>query len=199
MNGNFPSTTIGWMAIATGTAVVLAVVTITLFYTVNSIFGSINDAINGVAAILSAILAWMLYVQHHAKSPILGQVTLGLAVIGAAIMVVGSILILFNFTGWVLAGLYTGVGSALIGIWLIGFNYSMLNDGILPNNLVKFGLVTGAFMVFGLFALPGIFAGIDSLESVPWYLIAVLPSGLGIYITYPIWCIWLGRVMLRTQ
>jgi len=107
------------------------------------------------------------------------------------------VLVLFKFTGWILAGLYTGFGSALIGVWLVAFSYSMLNDGSLPINLVIFGFVTGASMVFGLFALPGIFAGIDSLESVPWYLTAVLPSGLGIYITYPIWCIWLGRVLLQ--
>ena len=197
MEGYFPSTSIGWMAIATGTAVVLAVVTITLMYTVNMIFGPINDVLNGIAAILSAVLAWMLYTQHHAKSPLLSQIVLGLVVVGAVVMVIGSVLVLFKFTGWILAGLYTGVGSALIGVWLIAFSYSMLKDGLLPNNLVVFGLVTGAFMAFGLFALPGIFAGIDSLESVPWYLIAVLPSGLGIYITYPIWCIWLGRVLLQ--
>lgn len=197
MNGNFPSTTIGWTAIATGAAVVLAVVTITLLYTVNPVFGPINDVSNGIVAILSAVLAWMLHAGHHAKSPSMSQLALGLAVVGAVMMVIGSVLVLFNFTGWILAGLYTGVGSALVGVWLIVFSYSMLNDGSLPNHLVVFGLVTGAFMAFGLFALPGIFAGIDSLESVPWYLIAVLPSGLGIYITFPIWCIWLGRVLLQ--
>jgi len=197
MNGNFPSTTIGWMAIATGTAVVLAVVFITLMYTVNMIFGRINDVFNGIVGISSAVLAWMLYAEHHAKSPLMSQLALGLAIVGAVIMVIGSMLVLFKFTGWILAGLYTGAGSALIGLWLVAFSYPMFKDGLLPNNLVIFGLVTGVLMVFGLFALPGIFAGIDSLESVPWYLIAVLPSGLGIYVTYPIWCIWLGRVLLQ--
>jgi len=67
----------------------------------------------------------------------------------------------------------------------------------LPNKLVIFGLVTGAFMSFGLFAHPGIFAGIDSLDSMPWYLKVATVSGLGIYLAYPIWCIWLGRVLLQ--
>ena len=199
MNSNFPSTTIGWTAIATGVAVIFALVFITMMYTVNMIFGPINDVMNSIVAILSAVLAWMLYAQHHSKSPMLSQVTLMLAVIGAVVMVIGSVLVLFKFTGWILAGMYTGVGSALIGVWLMAFSYSMLKDGLLPNNLVIFGLFTGVVMAFGLFALPGIFAGIDNLESVPWYLLAVLPSGLGIYLTYPIWCIWFGRVLLQTE
>jgi hypothetical protein len=197
MNGDFPSATIGWTAIAAGAAVVLAVVFITLMYTVNMIFGPINDLFNGIIGILSAVLAWMLVAQTHAKSPLMSQVTLLLAVIGAVMMIIGSALVLFKFTGWILAGLYTSVGAALIGVWLIAFSYSMLKHGSLPNNLVIFGLVTGVLMAFGLFALPGILAGIDTLDSVPWYLIAALPCGLGIYLMYPIWCIWFGRVLLQ--
>lgn len=199
MSSNFSSNTIGWTAIATGVAVVFAVIFITLMYTVNMIFGPINDVFNSIIAILSAVLAWMLYAQFHESSPLTSQVTLLLAVIGTITMIIGSVLVLFKFTGWILAGMYTGVGSALIGVWLIAFNYSMLKHGSLPNNLVIFGLVTGVFMAFGLFALPGIFEGIDSLDYVPWYLIAIFPSGLGIYLTYPIWCIWFGRVLLQNQ
>jgi len=121
MEGYFPSTTIGWMAIATGTAVILAGVTITLMYTVNMIFGSINDVLNGIAAILSAVLAWMLYAQHHSRSPLMSQVALGLAVLGAILAAVGSVLVIFRFTGFVLAGWFTGLGYALLGLWLAAF------------------------------------------------------------------------------
>jgi len=161
------------------------------------IFGPVNDVFNSVVGISSAVMAWMLYTEHHGKSPLMSQITLVLAMVGAIMIVIGSVLVLFKFTGWIHAGLYTGVGSALIGLWLITFCYSALNGSSLPNNLLIFGLVSGIVMAFGLFTLPGIFAGIDSLELVPWYLIASLPSGLGIYATYPIWCIWLGRVLLK--
>lgn len=200
MEGNYPPTTVGWIAILTGIAVILAVILITLMYTTfNGVFGTWNDALNGIVAILSAILAWKLYAAHHAKSPMMSQIALGLAMVGTIVMVIGSVLILFNFTGWVHAGLYTGVGSALIGLWVAVFSYSMLNDDLLPNNLVKFGMITGIIMAFGLFTLPGILAGIDSLEIVPWYLKATTVAGLGIYVTYPIWCIWLGRSLLKLQ
>jgi len=196
MNGNFPSTAIGWMAIATGTTAVLAVVTITLMYTVNMIFGPINDVLNGIAAILSAAMAWMLYAQHHAKSPLMSQVALGLAVLGTILAVVGSILVIFRFTGFVLAGWYTGFGYALLGLWLAAFCYSMLGNDVFPNKLIIFGIVTGIAMAMGILSLTGILSRIDSMEALPWYLNIAYLAFLGIYIFYPIWAIWLGRVLL---
>lgn len=195
-NGNFPSTTIGWMAFATGTAIVLAVVTITLMYAVNMIFGPINDVLNGIAAILSAVLAWMLYAQHHAKSPLMSQVALGLAVLGAVLAVVGSILVIFKFTGFVLAGWYTGLGYALLGLWLAAFCYSMLGNDVFPNKLILFGIVTGIAMAMGILSVTGILSRIDSMEALPWYLNIAYLAFLGIYILYPIWAIWFGRILL---
>jgi len=197
MEGYFPSTTIGWMAIATGTAVILAGVTITLMYTVNMIFGPINDVLNGIAAILSAVLAWMLYAQHHARSPLMSQVALGLAVLGAILAAVGSVLVIFRFTGFVLAGWFTGLGYALLGLWLAAFCYSMLGNEVFPNKLIAFGIVTGIVMAMGILSLTGILSRIDSMEALPWYLNVAYLAFLGIYILYPIWGIWFGRVLLK--
>jgi len=197
MEGYFPSTTIGWMAIATGTAVILAGVTITLMYTVNMIFGPINDVLNGIAAILSAVLAWMLYAQHHSRSPLMSQVALGLAVLGAILAAVGSVLVIFRFTGFVLAGWFTGLGYALLGLWLAAFCYSMLGNEVFPNKLIAFGIVTGIVMAMGILSLTGILSRIDSMEALPWYLNVAYLAFLGIYILYPIWGIWFGRVLLK--
>jgi hypothetical protein len=49
-------------------------------------------------------------------------VALAFATLGAIVMVVGSTLIIFDITGWYLAGLVSSVGSALIGIWLLVAN-----------------------------------------------------------------------------
>ena len=106
----------------------------------------------------------MLYAEHHAKSPLLNQIALALALIGAIFTVVGSVLIIFGFTDFVLAGWYSGVGFALIGLWLISFCYSMQSGGALPHNLMVIGLVVGAFMAVGLIGILGIFTGIDSMD-----------------------------------
>jgi hypothetical protein len=193
---NFSAPTIGWVAIVTGFSAILAVIFLALMAAVNPSFGKINDVFNAIIGISSAVLAWMLYAEHHAKSPLMSQIALALALVGAIFTIVGSILIIYGFTDFVLAGWYTGVGYALIGLWLVSFCYSMQRGDPLPHNLVIFGLVVGAFMVVGLIGIPGIFTGIDSIESMPWYLYLAFFGYLGTYILYPIWTIWLGRNLL---
>ena len=197
--GDLSFATIGWMAIASGIACILAIVLLILFFTVGQPFGTLNDIFNGITGISILILAWMLYAEHHAKSPLLSQLALVTAIIGAIVVVIGSILVIFQITGWVLAGLYTGAGNALLGLWLASFCYSMLRGNIFPHNLVVFGLVVGACMALGLFLIPGIFARIDSMESPPWYLYLGFLEYLGVYILYPIWAIWLGRQLLSSH
>lgn len=187
---------LGWMAIATGIAMILTVIFIILFFTVGGFFGTLNDIFNGVTGILILILAFMLYAELRSEASLLVQIALILASIGTILVVIGSMLIIFDFTGWVLAGWYTTAGNALIGLWLMAFSYSIQRNGILPDNLVTFGLVIGALMAIGLMVIPGIFAGIDTLESAPWYLNLGFLGFLGTYILYPIWSVWLGRILL---
>ena len=193
---NFSPATTGWIAIATGVSAILAIIFLALMYTVNQSFGGVNDVFNSIIGISSVVLAWMLYAEQHAKSPLLSQIALALAVAGAIFTIIGSILIIFGFTGFVLAGWYSSIGNALIGLWLAAFCYALLRGDALPHNLVVFGIVVGAFMVIGLFGIPGIIAGIDSIESMPWYLYIAFFGWLGTYILYPIWTIWLGRILL---
>jgi hypothetical protein len=193
---NLSTPTIGWVAILTGVSAILAVLFLTLMATVNNSFGRVNDVFNSIIGISSAVLAWMLYAEYHAKSPLMSQIALTLAVVGMIFTIIGSILIIFGFKGFVLAGWYSGIGYALIGLWLAEFCYSLLRSEALPHNLVIFGIVAGAFMAVGLLGIPGIFAGIDSMESMPWYLYIAFFGWLGTYILYPIWTIWLGRNLL---
>ena len=194
---NFSPSVVGWTAIATGATVIIAVTTLTLMATVNQAFGKVNDVFNSLIGISSVVLAWMLYAEYHAKSPLMSQIGLILVAVGAIFTIIGSGLIIFGFTDFVLAGWYTGIGNALIGLWLAAFCYSMLSSDALPHNLIVFGMVAGAFMMVGLLGIPGIFAGIDSMESMPWYLYVAFFGWFGTYLLYPIWAIWLGRILLQ--
>lgn len=198
ITSNFSTHAIGWMAIVTGVSAILAVITLTLMSTVNMSFGAINDVFNSIIGISSAVLAWMLYAEFHAKSPVMSQIALVLAIIGAILTVVGSVLVLKGITGFVLAGWYSAIGFALIGLWLVAFCYSIQRGVALPHSMIVFGLVVGAFMAVVLIGIPGIFAGIDSMESMPWYLYIAFFGWLGTYILYPIWAIWLGRYILSS-
>ena len=193
----FSTTTIGWVALGTGVLVILAVIFLILMYSVSISFGAVNDVLNFVFGISSAVLASMLYIEQRVKPPLISLVTLALAVIGAIISIVGSILILYGFTDFFLAGLYSAFGNALIGLWLMAFCYSMQRTDMFPRRLILFGFVVGAFMALGLIAIPGILEKIDSMESMPPYLYLALFGWLGTYLLYPVWIIWLGRTLLR--
>lgn len=190
------TSTIGWVALGTGISIVLAVLLLILMATGSMFLGAVNDVLNGIIGISSAVLAWMFYTEHRAKSPLISHMALALAIVGAIFSIVGSLLILYGFTDFFLAGLYSGLGNALIGLWLLAFCYSKQRNDELPHNLILFGLVVGAFMALGLMGIPGILARIDSMVSMPRYLYVALFGWLGTYVLYPIWTIWLGRHLL---
>jgi hypothetical protein len=196
---NFSTSTIGWLALGTGSAVTLAVLGLALMFTVSMSFGAVNDILNGLFGIASAVLAWMLYAEHRTKSPLLSHIALALAFVGAIVSIVGSVLILHGFTDFLLAGLYSALGNALIGVWLMTFSYSMQRSQTLPQRLNSFGFVVGAVMALGLIGIPGILTRIDNMDSMPGYLYVALFGWLGTYILYPIWTIWLGRALLSKQ
>ncbi len=194
---NFSSVTIGWVAIATGIAGLLGLAFIILFFTVGQPFGTLNDICIGLTAILSVVLVWMLYPSHHAQSPLLSQVALVIAMFGAILVMVGSVLAISGVKGWFLSGLYMAAGNAMIGLWLLGLSYSALRDNSLPHSLVIFGLISGVILALGLVTIPGIFRGIDTQEyeltifNYIWWA-----SSLGYLALYPTWCILLGRILL---
>ena len=190
------SSTIGWVALGTGIAIVIAASALAMMFTVGMFFGAVNDVFNGILGIASAVLAWLLYAEHRAKAPLISRIALALALVGAIVNIVGSVLILFDFTGFLLAGLYSCLGNAFIGVWLVAFCYAMQPSDRFPRSLISFGLVAGAVMALGLIGIPGILARVDDMAFLPWYLYLALFGWLGTYVLYPIWTIWLGRHLL---
>lgn len=192
--GSFSSEAIGWVAFATGVIGIFSMIFIALFYTVGNPFGTLNDIFNALMAISSGILAWMLYAGSKNGLTLLNQALLILAQIGALIAIVGSVLVIFKYTGWVLAGLYTATGYAMIGLWVIRLNYAARGGGLMPGGMSTFGLVLGVVMLLGFAAVPGLIKGADSVEAMSPVINGIWQAAsLGWLFLYPIWCFWLGR------
>ena len=195
---NFPSQTIGWIAIAVGALTFIGLVFLVLLFTVGQPFGTLNDAFIAIAAILGGVLAWMLYPVHHTQSPSLSLLALVAAFLGALVVTVGAAIVISGVKGWYLAGLYMMTGNGLIGLWLLALNYSSRHSFAWPHGLVLLGLVAGAVMVVGFLTIPGILNGIDAWDSAPWIVNIGQAGALGWMVLYPIWCVRLGRILLRT-
>jgi len=186
---------VGQLAITTGTSGLLALVLLILFFTLGGPFGTLNDICNGLTGILSGALAWILYKKLQT-----GLTFLILALIGALAVVLGSVLVIYEITGWYLAGLYTAAGYALIGLWLAALNYPVRQINFWPQRLVKLGLFSGIMMALGLATIPAIINRTDAWELGPWYVNYVgLLGSLGYLVLYPLWCLLVGRRLLLTQ
>lgn len=158
------------VAAAVAGTVVLAVVFLAVFFAAGEPFGTINDVLNALIGVLSAVLA-----QVWPARP-LGRVV---ALAGGIVMVAGSVLVIFEVTGYFLAGLVSAAGAALIGAWVV-----MASTGT-----SRLGVVAGAVMLTGLLAVPGILTRLDDQDAAPWYVVAGQVSWLGTYLLYPIWCL----------
>jgi hypothetical protein len=68
-----------------------------------------------------------------------------------------------------------------------------------PRRLAQFGLVISLVMALGFLTGPGILVGVDAMDSSPWCVTVGLLGGLGWFILYPFWRLWLGRVLTSTK
>jgi len=196
---NFPTRSIGVLALAIGGVTLIGIVLLILFFTVGGGFGTLNDLCNAVEAILSAALAWNLYPWLRLHAPRLSGFALIAASLGALIAALGSALIIFDFTGWYLAGLYTMFGFALVGMWLFVLNIAVLRSFAWPRRLAQLGLLTAVCMAVGFLAGPGIPRGMDDPDAAPWFVNLGLLGSLGWMFLYPFWSLWLGRLLVSNS
>jgi energy-converting hydrogenase Eha subunit A len=182
--------TVSRLALATAVVGGLGVVSVIIFFAVGGPFGFINDIANALLGLLSLALAW-----HWSTNRRGGWSTLAIAAaaLGAIVMVIGSLLIIFDMTGWYLAALISSTGSALIGIWLLVANRLHRHSAELPRGLIMLGITAAIFLIIGWLALPGVLARIDDPQLAPLYVNAGLINWTGTYLLYPIWCLWLSR------
>jgi hypothetical protein len=177
----------------------LGIVSLILFFIVGGSFGALNDLCNAVEAILSAALAWSLFSWLRSHAPRLSGFAQITALVGALIAAIGSVLIIFDVTGWYLAGLYSMFGFALVGVWLFILNITAPRSSWWPRRLAQLGLATAACMAIGFLAGPGILAGVDDTDAAPWLVNLGLLGSLGWMFLYPFWCIWLGRLLVSNS
>jgi hypothetical protein len=184
-----------------GVVGLLSWLSLIVFFIVGDPFGTLNDIGNGALGVLSAALAVTLRPAVTAPNPGVKVLASSTAVLGAAITVVGSVLILWDITGFYLAGLVSGMGFAFIGLWLVAFNRWIADDvrQRCPRRLPMVGILAGAIMAIGFINIPGVVWGLDDMEKAPVWILAGGINWLGTYVLFPIWSIWFSRALARTR
>lgn len=186
-----------WLLIITGLAGLLGLVFLILFFRVGQPFGTLNDIFIALTAILSGVIAWLFSLYLYNRAPFLSQAVMILAILGAIIVVIGSVLVISGLKGWFYAGLFMSAGNGLIGLWLLSFSYFLIQDSTWPRGLIILGLVTAGIMALGLAAFSGIFKSVEPQEAAGWVINYVgQASALGWLALYPVWCLLAGRFLL---
>ncbi|MER7247750.1 hypothetical protein [Kribbella sp. NPDC000426] len=153
-----------------------------IFYAAGEPFGTSNDVGNALLGLLSLALAGLL--RRPAPAPTRSdRVLLGIAAVGAALTVAGTVLVVSGITGFYLAGLWSAAGFGLIGVWLVG-----ISRRVRPT-----GMVAGVVMLLGLLGVPGIFMGIDDMDNAPVWTFVAGVSWAGTYLLFPAWSLRLAR------
>lgn len=197
----FRSRPIGRLAIATGLMGVTTLIFGLIFAFGGdivgdsiSIFYRLNDLFNLIMALMSGVLAWMLYSHFQEKMTSLHGGLLILILVGMLLAVLGFWMIAFGRTGWILSGWYTDTGFAFIGLWLIGVNYTAFQNDLLPKGISLYGILVGIVMALGFASLPGLLRNIDSTDFMSPLLYGMWTASIrGWIILFPIWCILTGR------
>ena len=161
-------------------------------------FGTLNDIANGVMALLGSVLAVLLFTHYRAQFGLPHYLFLVLAILGGAVAIWGSVLVISSRTGFVLAGLYSAAGFGLIGFWLAAFCIALRGSSTLSPGFITYGIVTGVTMALGLGGLPSLVRGADGFEQIPLFQSILWSTGsLAWLILQPIWYFLLSRVMLK--
>jgi hypothetical protein len=198
LNGEMGSDRItGGIAVLVGAVALISAASLAAFFAMGGPFGAINDWTIGIIGLLTGLLAVGLGRREGATRIPRGIVPIGFAVIGAAIVVVGSALVISDKTGFLLAGLVESLGFALIGVWLIVLNRSIAGATRWPRRLSGLGIVAGLVMAIGFVVIPGIAMGLDDMDAAPAWVWLGFLGWLGIFFLYPVWSIRFGIGILK--
>lgn len=169
---------------------VLSIITLVLLYSGLPVFGPINDMINAVSGVFIMVLAWQL-VPSQGSGSWLSVLAVLVAWIGALLVLGNSILVAMGQMDWKLGGMFTSIGYASLGIWLLLLVLSSSQPAVLPIHLKWATLLIGISLLSGFLAGP-LLAEKISLEIKPVVWIAYTLNGLG-WLAFPVWCWFLAQ------
>jgi hypothetical protein len=198
MSNNLNSKRFGTFLLSIGVVSILAFIFLLIFFVgyfndIPSIlfFGPLNDIFGSLVAVLSAVLATVFISSQSKQWSWLYLIGAILSWIGVFIVTLDSLMaggIISTASASILRIKYgfpalltthnQDFGFGLIGIWLIMVIIQASQTRSWPNHLIGLGLFAGVLMMVGLAGSNG---------------------ALGFVFIYPIWCIWLGRYILKSK
>lgn len=196
----------GWAAILSGVAAILAMVTVILFFTLEMdsseehLWGPLSDIFPIIQMALLLVVARGLYAIQRATAPRTSIIGTVIGVIGMLGVIVLQTLLRMGVMQFAQEISPLVIAFALVGVWLIVANYLGRRQQSLPSTLAWLGMAVGIASV----SEPVIVAGAGGADwraymSNPLLVVVSAVVFLLVYVGFPVWAIWLGRVLLKAE
>jgi hypothetical protein len=200
-NPNF----IGWTAIGSVAAWLLQFVFLGLMFSVAmSPFGFLSDISYMLGALFTLPFMVAFYLLYRDDQGMLSLLALLLGILGVIVVNVAQFRLIVHQLTFEQNLPQVVIGAGLIGISITLFNLLGRGDTQLPGGFTWLGIVVGVMMAMGillasffgkeLFAMMS--GNLDWSNINPFMLVVVSATFLS-QLVYPVWGIWLGRMLLR--
>jgi len=184
MDAGFITIVTSWSAYLSAIATILTFITGILFFTVGGAFGKTND-ISSIFQVLFMIpLALMLYRLLPDSTRAMGLIAALIGIGGMLVAAYGQSLLVFEKIDFEGSLRYFPAGAA-IGIWLVLTCSYALRSDLFPDGLAWTGILAGVSYIVIVLAFL-----IKGQQSMVFYV-----AGLMLGISYPVWAIWIGRLI----
>lgn len=163
--------------------------------------GDLIGLFQGLSVLFMIPLAFALHQLADKRAENVSRAALIVGVVSMSVLLLFNLLVFLHILPETQGGAPISFLFGGIGIWLIASN-SFNRGSTLPTRLAWLGIVIGAAYV--LFMLTYWLSGAANVESSAalqsnvLFLSGYAALSLSSFLLYPIWSIWVGRVLMRT-
>lgn len=162
--------------------------------------GDLIGLFQGLSVLFMIPLALALHQLVGSRSGNVSRIALVIGIASMSVLLAFNLLVVLHIIPETQAGAPISFFLGGIGVWLVAANY-LARGSFLPKGLAWLGIVIGAAYI--LFMLTYWISGAANVESQAalqsnlLFLVGYAALSLSSFILYPIWAIWLGRVLSR--
>jgi hypothetical protein len=198
----------GWAAYFSGIAAILGLVSLILFFSLEStpspaqsphVWGPVSD-IAPILQMLSMLVVLLAFYRmqrtHSVKLSLVGS---SIGILGMLVVVLLQFLLILKVISFEQEVLPVLVATAAVGLWLILVNSIGRRQGDFPTKLAWLGMAVGAAFVLEPVMLSAAGGAVAWRVFMSNYLLLSASAVVFLvsYVGFPIWAFWLGRVFQR--
>jgi hypothetical protein len=200
----------GWAAFFSGFASIVALVSLILFFSLETsassaqtphLWGPISDIAPIFQMLFLLIVAVTFYFSQRALAPLASLISCLIGAVGMVGVVLLQILLRLNILPFEQEVTPVLFATALVGVWLVMINILGLRQGSLSSRLAWLGIAVGVAFVLEPVMLSAAGGAVAWRVFMSNYLLLTASAVVFIvsYVGFPVWAFGLGRVFLRVK